>query len=186
FSILHSNFPTLQNYFPGNCRSLKFTTFPKPGFRLENHTVRTIDVVNEDLCMFQCYLEPNCISYNFCEIKQLSGKHECDLNNATIDHDEDLVKNESYIYRGAENACKKNPCKNNATCQAGFTDRDYQCLCVDGSGFKGHDCDEGKESYTFISIANHMISNEIWDKSARVIGQTYLKGISTIQSLASQ
>ena len=49
-----------------------------------------------------------------------------------------------------KNACKQNPCKNNATCQAGFTDRDYQCLCVDGSGFKGHDCDEGKESNTFI------------------------------------
>ena len=79
-----------------------FTTFPKPGFRLENHTLRTIEVVNEDLCMFQCYLEPNCVSYNFCEIKQSSGKHECDLNNATIEHDEDLVKNESYIYRGAE------------------------------------------------------------------------------------
>ena len=43
-----------------------------------------------------------------------------------------------------------------------------QCLCVDGSGFKGHNCNEGKESYTFISIANHMISSEIWDKSARV------------------
>ena len=67
-----------------------------------------------------------------------------------------------------KNACKKNPCKNNATCQAGFTDRDYQCLCVDGSGFKGHDCDEGKESYTFISIGNDMISSVVWDKSARV------------------
>ena len=66
-----------------------------------------------------------------------------------------------------KNACKKNPCKNNATCQAGFTDRDYQCLCVDGSGFKGHDCDEGKESYTFISRANHMTSSAIWDKSPR-------------------
>ena len=66
-----------------------------------------------------------------------------------------------------KNACKKNPCKNNATCQAGFTDRDYQCLCVDGSGFKGHDCDEGKESYTFISRANYMTSSAIWDKSAR-------------------
>ena len=49
-----------------------------------------------------------------------------------------------------KNACKQNPCKNNATCQAEFTDRDYQCLCVDGSGFKGHNCDEGKESYIFI------------------------------------
>ncbi|XP_066026855.1 uncharacterized protein [Pocillopora verrucosa] len=126
----------------GNCRSLKFTSFHKLGFRLENHTVRTIGVVNEDLCMFQCYLEPNCVSYNFCEIKQSSGKHKCDLNNATIEHDEDLVQNESCSYRGAENACKQNPCKNNATCQAGFTERDYQCLCVNGSGFKGHNCDE--------------------------------------------
>ena len=75
----------------------------------------------------------------------------------------------------SKNACKKNPCKNNATCQTGFTDRDYQCLCVDGSGFKGHDCDEGKESYTFISIANHMISSEIWGKSARVYFERPIK-----------
>ena len=52
---------------------------------------------------------------------------------------------------------------------------DYQCLCVDGSGFKGHNCDEGKESYTFISIANHMISSEIWDKSARVYFERPIK-----------
>ena len=69
---------------------------------MENHTVRTIDVVNKDLCMFQCYLEPNCVSYNFCEINQLSGKHKCDLNNATIEHGEDLVEYKSCIYRGAE------------------------------------------------------------------------------------
>ncbi|PFX23215.1 Neurogenic locus Notch protein [Stylophora pistillata] len=126
----------------GNCRSLRFTSIPKLNYRLENHTVRTIDVVNEDLCRTQCYLEPNCVSYNFHRIREASGKHKCDLNNATVEHDEDLVMSESHIYRGAENACKKNRCKNNATCQAGFTDRHYQCLCVYGSGFKGHDCDE--------------------------------------------
>ncbi|CAH3138251.1 unnamed protein product, partial [Pocillopora meandrina] len=130
------------NISPGYCRNLKFTSFPKPGYRLENHTVRTIEIFDEDLCMAQCYLEPNCVSYNFHTITQLSGTHKCDLNNATIEHDKDLVKNESYIYRGAENACARNPCKNNATCQAGFTDRDYQCLCVLGSGFEGHDCGE--------------------------------------------
>ena len=81
---------------------MKFTSFPKPGYRLENHTVRTIEVFDEDLCRLQCYLEPNCVSYNFHKIKQASGTHECDLNNATIDHDGELVKNESYIYRGAE------------------------------------------------------------------------------------
>ena len=52
--------------------------------------------------MFQCYFEPNCVSYNFHKISQESGKHKCELNNATIEHDEGLLKNESYIYRGAE------------------------------------------------------------------------------------
>ncbi|XP_066020906.1 uncharacterized protein [Pocillopora verrucosa] len=138
FVVLASLIPEGQ----GNCRNLKFTSFPKPSYRLENHTVRTIEVFDEDLCMVQCYLEPNCVSYNFHRITQLSGTHKCDLNNTTIEHDKDLVKNESYIYRSAENACARNPCKNNATCQAGFTDRDYQCLCVLGSGFEGHDCGE--------------------------------------------
>ena len=83
---------------------MKFTSFPKPDYRLENHTVRTVDVVDEDICMLQCYLEPNCVSYNFHKIKQLQApeKHKCELNNATIEHDGDLVKNESYVYRGAE------------------------------------------------------------------------------------
>ena len=81
---------------------MKFTSFPKPGYRLENHTVRTIEVFDEDLCRLQCYLEPNCVSYNFHKLRQASGTHKCDLNNATIEHDGELVKNESYIYRGAE------------------------------------------------------------------------------------
>ena len=49
--------------------------------------------------MFQCYLEPNCVSYNFCEINQLSGKHKCDLNNATIEHGEDLEIQKLYLPR---------------------------------------------------------------------------------------
>ena len=42
-----------------------------------------------------------------------------------------------------KNACAKKPCQNNSTCQAGFTDRDYQCLCI--VGFTGHDCEVGKK-----------------------------------------
>ena len=37
--------------------------------------------------------------------------------------------------------CITNPCKNNATCQSGFTDKGYRCLC--SAGFKGQTCDEG-------------------------------------------
>ena len=96
--------------------------------------------------------------------------HHCKCGRST--HGKDFLAYQNIILSFSisflpKNACKKNPCKNNATCQAGFTDRDYQCLCVDGSGFKGHDCDEGKESYTFISRANYTTSSAIWDKSAR-------------------
>ena len=37
--------------------------------------------------------------------------------------------------------CIANPCKNNAICQSGFTDKGYRCLC--SAGFKGQICDEG-------------------------------------------
>ena len=59
--------------------------------------------MNEHLCEMQCFLEPNCVSYNFHKTKQESGKHKCDLNNATFDHENpgDLKKNKKYIYRGA-------------------------------------------------------------------------------------
>ena len=40
-----------------------------------------------------------------------------------------------------QSKCIANPCKNNATCQSGFTDKGYRCLC--SAGFKGQICDEG-------------------------------------------
>jgi len=95
-------------------------------------------------------MEPNCVSYNFDEKEDTNGQNKCDLNNATYEHDNehsgDLAKSESYVYRGAENACSKKPCQNNATCQAGFTDRDYQCLCI--PGFTGHDCENDIDECT--------------------------------------
>ena len=54
----------------------------------------------------KCYLEPNCVSYNFKTEANKGGKHRCDLNNATYEHDNkhsgDFVKKENYVYRGAE------------------------------------------------------------------------------------
>jgi len=93
----------------------------------------------------QCLQEPNCVSYNF----KKNGENKCDLNSATYEqkseHSGDLEKNENYVYREAENACATKPCKNNATCQAGFTDRDYRCLCI--PGFTGHDCENGTDNF---------------------------------------
>ena len=49
-------------------------------------------------------MEPDCVSYNL--KKRPSGNygtHKCELNDATHEgHEEDLVKNASYIYRGVE------------------------------------------------------------------------------------
>ena len=98
---------TCQKFrFSGHCRNLRFTNDPIHGQRLENHVIRTIDVINEDICQLKCYLEPNCVSYNFKTEAIAGGKHKCDLNNATYEHDSkhsgDLAKNKTYVYREAE------------------------------------------------------------------------------------
>ena len=93
--------------FSGHCRNLRFRSAPLYGHRLNNHVIRTIDVMNEDFCEMQCYLEPNCVSYNF----KNNGEHKCDLNNATYgdnEHSGDLAENENYVYRGAEVRMKGN------------------------------------------------------------------------------
>ena len=72
--------------------------------------IRTVDVINEDICQLKCYLEPNCVSYNFNKKEEANGRHKCDLNNATYEHDNehsgDLAKNEDYVHRGAEVSMK--------------------------------------------------------------------------------
>ena len=64
--------------------------------------IRTVGVINEDICQLQCYLEPNCVSYNFKKEEETNGGHKCDLNNATNEHDNDLAESKTYVYRGAE------------------------------------------------------------------------------------
>ena len=85
---------------------MRFITDPIHGQRLKDHVIRTIDVINEDICQLKCYLEPSCVSYNFETKANTGGEHKCDLNNATYEHDNghsgDLAKNESYLYPGAE------------------------------------------------------------------------------------
>ena len=44
-----------------------------------------------------------------------------------------------------QSACIRNPCKNNAKCQSGFTDKGSRCMCSDG--YQGQACDEGNTVY---------------------------------------
>ncbi|KAL9961325.1 hypothetical protein ACROYT_G030241 [Oculina patagonica] len=119
------------------CRELEFpNAYFFNGKRLINHVIRSIKVLDQDSCEFQCYLEHNCVSINF----EFTGTKICDLNNSTHkEHDKDLVKREGFVYHGTDNACSKTSCKNNATCQAGFTSKRYRCVCA--SGFTGQDCE---------------------------------------------
>ncbi|XP_078352302.1 uncharacterized protein LOC144636995 [Oculina patagonica] len=127
----------------GQCRHLQFTAarvFKEK--RLVNHVIHTADVMDEGLCRVLCFSDYNCVSYNFMTGSE-TGKHKCELNNATHEeHKEDLEENLHFVHRGASNACMNNLCKNNATCQSGFTDRGYRCLCF--PGFTGQDCESAR------------------------------------------
>ncbi|KAL9961336.1 hypothetical protein ACROYT_G030254 [Oculina patagonica] len=111
--------------------------------RLMNHTIKTMSVKSLDDCEYLCYREDACVSLNIKNKDSVSGRHECELNNAThMEHDGDLVENPIYYYRGAKNNCIKNGrslCHNNAACQSGFTYKKYRCLCT--PGFTGEHCE---------------------------------------------
>ena len=66
------------------------------GMSLRRHVIRTFHSENSDLCQIQCYLEEECVSYNF-------RNKTCDLNKSDhIFHPEDLVKDEDSIYCGTQ------------------------------------------------------------------------------------
>ncbi|KAL9953748.1 hypothetical protein ACROYT_G041211 [Oculina patagonica] len=91
-----------------------------------------------DFCGALCYMEHNCASYNLMLRSEAEG-HKCELNNSTHEGNEhDLEKNPNYVYRGTKSACVSNACKNQATCQTGFTDKGYRCLCA--PRFQGPEC----------------------------------------------
>ncbi|KAK2548230.1 hypothetical protein P5673_031633, partial [Acropora cervicornis] len=124
------------------CRHLEF--IPDnifQGYSLKNHLIRTIENINEDFCGALCFMEYNCVSFN---VKVTGGPGTstiCELNNSTHHVNRgDLQTLENSIYHGiTENPCDKSLCQHSSTCQAGFTDKGYRCLC--GSGFCGEHCE---------------------------------------------
>ncbi|XP_058972989.2 microfibril-associated glycoprotein 4-like [Pocillopora verrucosa] len=85
-----------------------------------------------------CYMEPSCVSIN---IGPFDGeKQKCELNNATGEnHAPFLLTNKpGYNHLAVENPCSSSPCLNNGTCQAGFTNKGFRCVCRDG--FTGENC----------------------------------------------
>jgi len=48
---------------------------------LSNHVIKSNHVVNEEMCRINCYLEPNCVSYNYCPVND--GLFLCELNDVS-------------------------------------------------------------------------------------------------------
>ena len=88
----------------GECREMAFPAyFFFADKRLVNHTIRSVQVRDMDVCELLCYHEPNCVSINFQNKANDAGKFQCELNNSTHqEHDGEFVKATGYFYHGAE------------------------------------------------------------------------------------
>ena len=62
----------------------------------------------------------------------------------TLHHTND---SDVYFLFLVQNACGKSQCKNGGTCQSGFTQKRYRCLCT--PGFNGDLCNEGTDNDVF-------------------------------------
>ena len=59
----------------GHCRKIKFKE-QMENKALRNHVIKSLQEIDVDNCELQCYLEPNCVSYNY-------GPSLCELNDMT-------------------------------------------------------------------------------------------------------
>ncbi|XP_022806738.1 uncharacterized protein LOC111343813 [Stylophora pistillata] len=128
------------------CRTLVFKSQKAfNGRHLMNHVIRIVEIMVKEFCTMLCYMEPDCVSINLDDTAGVNGKYKCELNNVTHEgHEHEFKWHPNYFYHASQSACVKNPCENNSTCQSGFTDLGYRCLCT--AGFKGQTCAEDIDS----------------------------------------
>ncbi|XP_015764736.1 PREDICTED: uncharacterized protein LOC107343668 [Acropora digitifera] len=139
------NFRVLKkcsNKFDYECRQIEFGDALRNSRLSTDHVIRVYLVQNEPSCRVKCFLEPDCVAYNYG--KDYEGNLQCELCNKShlqlpSNH---VMITPGFIFRPvAENHCHSDPCREkNALCQVGFTEKRYRCVCQEG--YQGTDCDE--------------------------------------------
>lgn len=98
--VCHFYLLTYLCFDVGFCRILEFTP-PLDGHALVNHVIRTISLDRQDACRVACYLDNDCLSYNFG--RRPDGDYICQLSDSDhYQHPYDLKKSSDFIYRGTE------------------------------------------------------------------------------------
>ena len=81
-----------------DCRTIKFVEY-EGGKALEGHVIATLKMPNKDTCELQCYLNNDCVSYNFGP-SETGDDNICELNNSTDTRQ--LRTRLHFIYQGSE------------------------------------------------------------------------------------
>lgn len=66
--------------FLDDCRTVEFKE-REANKALIKHVIRSELVLSEDVCEIKCFLEPNCVSFNYGPLGD--GAFKCELNNRT-------------------------------------------------------------------------------------------------------
>ncbi|XP_015772540.1 PREDICTED: EGF-like repeat and discoidin I-like domain-containing protein 3 isoform X4 [Acropora digitifera] len=117
------------------CRQIEFGDALSNSRLSKDHVIRVYHVQNEPNCKVKCFLEPDCVAYNYGNKSE--GNLQCELCNKShlqvpSNH---VMVTPGFIFRPvAENPCITNPCPHSFTCQVGFRDQGYRCV--------SHDVDE--------------------------------------------
>ena len=103
-NALRNNLSQSFFFFSDQCRTLVFSPAQMfTGKRLINHVINVADVLEEGFCGTLCYIEPNCVSYNFKMAASPTGHYKCELNNSTHEgHENELEENPIYVYHGTK------------------------------------------------------------------------------------
>ena len=88
----------IPSFHLDDCRTIQFREGMK-NMALINHIIKRYQGVNKEMCELKCYLEPNCVSYNYGPLNdELSVCELSDTHHSQVSSSE-LESRDHFIYR---------------------------------------------------------------------------------------